>query len=159
MSGKVEWPTTIGELSRYMMDEAVRTLETELSAGTSSDDARAALAVIRLIARTPAETPWWGQVIDPRDSSVHVGVMMRNAFEALGEDIGLSDQGLVGQPRHWFTKLYLGRWVQGRREYYDFLDHFISPVKWEEEQKRPLMDRQAYEAGMAHLRDIARERP
>lgn len=158
MSGEPEWPTAIGELSRHMMDKAIETLEAELSASTSAD-VRSALAVIRLIARTPAATPWWGQVIDPRDSSVHVGVMMRNAFEALGEDIGLSDQGLVSEPKSWFTRLYLDRWVRGRREYYDFLDHLTDPARWEADQARALIDRGTYEAGMAHVREIARERP
>lgn len=123
----LEWPTRIGELSTYALNQAVETLEKE--AGGLSPDVDAALAVLRLVTPISRREPWYGQHIDPEDTSVTVGVMMRNAFEAVGDS--------PEEPaRHWLTRMYLPRWKQGRADYYDFLEHLMDPVRSEEEAAR-----------------------
>lgn len=147
----MEWPTKIGELSTYALDQAVETLEKE--AGGLSPDVDAALAVLRLVTPISRREPWYGQVIDPEDSSVTAGVMMRNAFEAVGDSV---DE----QPRHWFTRMYLERWRQGRAEYYDFLEHLMDPVRQEEEAARARLDHEQAACERARIQQLLQgERP
>lgn len=140
-----EWPTHIGELSTYALDQAIETLSKE-AAGISPDVDKA-LAVIRLVAPRRRAAPWYGQVIDPEDSSVTAGVMMRNAFEAVGDHV---DE----PPRHWFTRMYLGRWRRGRTEYYDFLEHLTDPVRWEQEAEAAKMTAQQAMEETARVRAL-----
>lgn len=158
-----EWPTHIGELSAWSLNHAIETLEKTIGSHDNAglpNDAQKALAVIRLVAKMPRACPWWGQVIDSNDSSVHVGVMMRNAFEALGEDIDeSSSEGLIGRPKSWFTQLYLPRWTEGRRRYYDFLDHLLDPVHWEEEYERKRLSDEQAAAERARMAHVFRKRP
>ena len=56
-------------------------------------------------------------------SSVSVGVVLRNAFEALGDYIDVpTGKGLQTRAHHWFTQRYLRLWRQGKREYNEWLD-------------------------------------
>lgn len=144
----VEWPTRLGDLSAYALDEAVKAVGTFVERSGESperDNAIRAMATIRLVARMPRSAPWYGEIIDPSDSSVHVGIMMRNAFEALGEDIDeIAEKGLISRPKNWFTRFYLPRWLEGRRRYYDFLEHLFDAPRWEAEyERRRLSDEQA----------------
>jgi hypothetical protein len=149
-----EWPDEIGELSRWALDHAIETLE---KAHEGEDgDVRKALSVIRLVARMPRSSPWWGQIIDPSDSSVDVGVMMRNAFEAVGDDVDALCQGgeIRNTANSWFTRLYVARWREGKRQYYDFLDHLTDPERWEAEEKKRLMTAAEAEAAYGRAAGI-----
>jgi hypothetical protein len=153
-----EWPDEIGELSRWALDHAIETLEKAHKG--EEGDAQKALSVIRLVARMPRSSPWWGQIIDPRDSSVDVGVMMRNAFEAVGDDVDALCEGgeIRNTAKNWFTQLYVARWREGKREYYDFLGHLADPERWEaEEKKRPMTSAEA-ETAYGHVAGILRAR-
>lgn len=155
-----EWPDHAGELSAWALDHAVEALE-KTAEGIGDDEARAearkALAVVRLVARMPRAAPWWGQVIDPADSSIHVGVMMRNAFESVGDHIDVpTNEGLKTKADHWFTKLYLPRWRTGRQEYHDFLRHLSDPVHWEQEYERGRLSDEQAAAEHARIRDFLR---
>jgi hypothetical protein len=134
-----EWPDEFGELSVWALDHAIETLEKAHEG--EEGDVKKALAVIRLVARMPRSSPWWGQIIDPSDSSVNVGVMMRNAFEAVGDDVDALCQGgeIRSTANSWFTQLYVARWREGKRQYYDFLDHLSDPLQWERDQQRKIM--------------------
>lgn len=158
-----EWPERIGELSVRALDDAIGVLEKAVASHNNADvldEAHKALAVVRLVARMPRAAPWWGQTIDREDSSVTVGVMMRNFFEALGDSIDYpTERGLETRADHWFTRMYLPRWRRGRREYYDFLGHLMDPLLWEEDQKRALMSREQAEAERRHIAEILRSRP
>ena len=85
------------------------------------------LKVIRLVVNMPRRSPWYGIGVDPEDSSVTVGVMMRNAFEAVGDWVdsnGMANMkdGKQYRDTNWFTRLYLPRWRQGKRAYNEWLD-------------------------------------
>lgn len=111
-----ENPVDAHELSRVRYEEALDRVEAVLqrdwseSAGILNE-----MRIIRMVGMK--QTPWWGAVIDPDDSSVTVGVMMRNAFEAFGDSADYP-----ADARHWFTRAYLRRWRQGKKEYEDWLD-------------------------------------
>jgi hypothetical protein len=144
-----KWPEEIGELSAWALDHAIETLE-KLHEGDDGDAGKA-LAVIRLVARMPRAAPWYGQIIDPADSSVDVGVMMRNAFEAVGDHIdGTYADGPHQTSGHWLTQRYLPLWREGKRRYHDFLDRLADPLRWEEDQRRSIMT--AAEANAAYRR-------
>jgi hypothetical protein len=125
-------PEHIGELSRYALQQAIDRVDRELAG--APQELRDAVSVIRLVTDVPRRAPWYGAIIDSEDSSVSVGVMMRNAFEAVGDSIDApTDRGLETHADHWFTKLYLSRWRRGRREYRDYLEHLTDPARFERE--------------------------
>jgi hypothetical protein len=123
-------PCDVWELSRHRYEEALARVEAALQIGWSlgDPDLLNEMRIIRMVGMH--RTPWWGAGIDPEDSSVTVGVMMRNAFEAVGDAIDLAptgDKPMVSTSRHWFTQMYLGRWRQGKKEYYEWLDTLSLP--------------------------------
>jgi hypothetical protein len=112
----VSWdnPVDAYELSRARYEEALRRVEAVVQLADSPE----LLNEVRIIRMTGMKrAPWWGMCIDPEDSSVTVGVMMRNAFEAFGDSTDYPDGA-----KHWFTRAYLRRWRQGKREYQEWLD-------------------------------------
>ena len=116
-------PRDAWELSRYRHEQALDRVQEALRSGCppADPDLLNEMRIIRMVAMTRA--PWYGMIIDPEDSSVTVGVMMRNAFEAVGDYIDYpTDAGLQTRARHSFTRRYLPRWRQGKREYYEWLD-------------------------------------
>lgn len=118
-----ENPQDNRELSRARYEEALGHVEAHLR-GTpvpADVDLLNEMRIIRLVSMH--RVPWYGMCVDPEDSSVTVGVMMRNAFEAVGDAIDYpTDYGLETKAGHWFTKLYLPRWRRGKREYLAWLD-------------------------------------
>lgn len=135
----LEVPQNIGELSNYAFDEALAKVDRALA--DAPEEIRAAISVIRLVSGVPRSAPWYGVPMDPDDSSVTVGVVLRNAFEALGDHIDYpTDRGLETQARHSFTQRNLPRWREGKREYNDYLDHLTEPIRFEQ---RKLSDEQA----------------
>lgn len=150
-----EVPQNIGELSNYAFDEALAKVDRALAG--APEEIREAISVIRLVSSVPRRTPWYGMPMDPDDSSVTVGVVLRNAFEALGDDIDYpADRGLETRARHWFTQRNLPRWRQGKREYDDYLDHLTDPIRFEQ---RKLSDEQAASSRQAVLDYLSRQEP
>lgn len=136
----LEVPQNIGELSNYAFDEALAKIDRALA--DAPEDVRAAIGVVRLVSSVPRAAPWYGVPMDPDDSSVTVGVVLRNAFEALGDAIDYpTARGLETRARHWFTQRNLPRWREGKREYNDYLDHLMDPLGFE--QKRRISAEQA----------------
>jgi hypothetical protein len=118
----VSWdnPVDAYELSRARYEEALSRVEAVVQLADSPELLNE-VRIIRMVGMNRA--PWWGQGIDHEDSSVTVGVMMRNAFEAVGDYIDYpTDQGLKTDAGHWLTRRYLPLWRQGKREYQDWLD-------------------------------------
>jgi hypothetical protein len=117
-------PKDIWELSRARYEEALDRVEKALRTGWTPGtrkDLLNEMRIIRLVSLRHA--PWWGAGIDPEDSSVTVGVMMRNAFEAVGDAVDYpTDEGLKTKADHWFTRRYLPHWRRGEREYREWLD-------------------------------------
>lgn len=110
------------ELSRHRYEQALATVEAALTIGwkLGDPDLLNEMRIIRMMALTP--TPWWGMAVDPEDSSVSVGVMMRNAFEALGDCVDYpTAEGFGTKADHWFTRRYLPHWRRGKREYLEWL--------------------------------------
>lgn len=111
------------ELSRHRYEEALSQVEKALKHGWTPGTRRDLLnemRIIRMVGMTP--TPWYGMSVDPEDSSVSVGVMMRNAFEAFGDCVDYpTAEGFKTKADHWFTKRYLPHWRRGRREYLEWL--------------------------------------
>lgn len=113
-------PKDIQELSRHRYEQALNAVEAHLRGDPLSEgtDVLNEMRIVRMVGCN--RVPWWGMCVDPEDTSVTVGVMMRNAFEALGDDVHVNGEG--PPPRHWFTKLYVRRWRTGRRQYLEWLD-------------------------------------
>jgi hypothetical protein len=118
MADETDNPQSTWDLSRHRYQEALDRVE----AGLRGDpvpggvDLFNEMRIIRLVSMHRA--PWYGASVDHEDNSVTVGVMMRNAFEALGEFID-EPNPKIG---HWFTRRYLPLWRQGKREYLEWLD-------------------------------------
>jgi hypothetical protein len=135
----LEVPQNIGELSNYAFEEALGKVDRALA--DAPEDVRAAIGVIRLVSSVPRRAPWYGIPMDPDDSSVTVGVVLRNAFEALGDQIDYpTNRGLETRATHPFTQRNLPRWRAGKREYNEYLDHLTDPLGFE---GRRLSDEQA----------------
>jgi hypothetical protein len=152
-----EFPEHIDELSRYALEEAIGTVSRYAAGGP--EEVRRAAAVIRLVTGVPRRVPWYGVPVDPEDNSVTAGVMMRNAFEAVGDWVDALSSGgkTTTKADHWFTKMYLGLWRAGKRDYNDFLDHLTDPLRWEAEQaERRLSAEQAAQA-YAQITEISRQ--
>lgn len=117
-----ENPRDAWDLSRARYAQALDHVEAVLRRTAFDDpDVLNEMRIIRMVGMT--QTPWWGAGIDHDDSSVTVGVMMRNAFEAVGDAVDYpTAEGLRTQARHWFTQRYLPRWRQGEKEYHEWLD-------------------------------------
>lgn len=152
-------PENLGELSNYAFDEAVRTLDRHLAG--APDEVRAALAVVRLVSGVPRRSPWYGIPIHPDDSSVTVGVALRNAFEAVGDWVDALGEGgqRVTKADHWFTKMYMGIWREGRAAWYDYLDHFTDPLDYERRYTVRHLEHAEYEAAMQRLAVSMRNLP
>lgn len=117
-----EDPQDIQELSRRRYEQALDYVEAVLPCA-DDPDAFNEMRIIRMVGCN--RVPWWGMAVDPADSSVTVGVMMRNAFAAVGDVIDHDPAGerlTVTTARHWLTRLYLPRWHRGKREYLEWLD-------------------------------------
>jgi hypothetical protein len=116
-------PRDAWELSRHRYEQALARVEAAVTAGCppGDPDLLNEMRIIRMVGITRA--PWYGMIIDPEDSSVDVGVMMRNAFEAVGDHVDYpTDKGLETRARHYFTLRYLPLWRRGKREYHQWLD-------------------------------------
>lgn len=114
-------PVDVNELSSARYEEALEHVEAALRSWGADEALLNEVRIIRMVGMR--RVPWWGQVIDHDDSSVTVGIMMRNAFEAFGDGIDYpTDLGLRTDSKHWFTRAYLHRWRQGKQEYQDWLD-------------------------------------
>jgi hypothetical protein len=116
-------PRDIQELSRHRYEQALARVEAALTIGWSlgDPDLLNEMRIIRMVGCN--RVPWWGQAVDPEDGSVTVGVVLRNAFEAVGDYIDVpTGNGLQTRAHHWFTQRYLPRWRQGKREYHEWLD-------------------------------------
>lgn len=114
-------PRDAWELSRHRYEQALDRVEEALRSGCLPEDPDLLneIRIVRMVGMTRA--PWYGMIIDPEDSSVDVGVMMRNAFEAVGDYV----DGVYGEhtkAKHWLTRRYLPLWRQGKREYHQWLD-------------------------------------
>ena len=143
-------PVDVGELSRHMIREAIDLVDRELADAPA--DVRRAVAVIRMVADIPRRAPWYGVPMDPDDSSVTVGVVLRNAFEALGDYIDYpTDRGLETEAGHWFTQRELPRWREGKREYDDYLDHLFDPIRADRERAEARLSADQAAAGRAWL--------
>jgi hypothetical protein len=110
-------------LARYI--EALDVVEAALRGDPvpSGTDLPNEMRIIRMVGMH--QVPWYGQAVDHADSSVTVGVVLRNAFEALGDYIDVpTDRGLETRPLqslHSFTRRNLPRWREGKREYNEWL--------------------------------------
>lgn len=145
-----EYPDHLGELSTGALEDAMNELEAwlrgidrnyqsavhgspggggySISIPAVPENIWKCMKVIRLVTGMPRRSPWYGIVIDHEDSSVDVGVMMRNAFEAVGDWVdhqGMANMkdGKQYKNTHWFTRLYLPRFRAGKREYNAWLDN------------------------------------
>jgi hypothetical protein len=118
-------PQDVCELSRHRYEQALGRVEAALTIGWSlgDPDLLNEMRIIRMVALN--RLPWWGMTVDPEDSSVTVGVVLRNAFNAVGDVIDWDPTGeklVLSSSRHWLTRRYLPLWRQGRREYLEWLD-------------------------------------
>jgi hypothetical protein len=113
-------PQDIGELSRARLAGALRRLERAVQSDPRGTDPLMLneIRVIRLVLGFDQRLRWYGAIVDPDDSSVTAGVMMRNAFEAVGDQIDEPP----AKWKHWLTRMYGPLWHRGRREYRDYLD-------------------------------------
>jgi hypothetical protein len=114
-------PRDAWELSRHRYEQALDRVELALRGITHQGDVNLEneMRIVRMVGMTRA--PWYGMIVDPDDSSVSVGVMMRNAFEAVGDYV----DGVYGERTradHWLTRRYLPLWRRGKREYHQWLD-------------------------------------
>jgi hypothetical protein len=152
-------PEHIGELSRYALQQAIDRVDRELR--DAPQEVRDAVSVIRLVVSIPRRVPWYGATIDTEDSSITVGVVMRNAFEAVGDSIDApTDRGPETRADHWFTQMYLPRWRQGKRDYGDYLSHLTDPARFEREcAERRLSAEQAAAIRRSAMDWLAREAP
>src|ERR1700729_2310321 len=113
-------PDNAWELSRHRYEQALDRVEAALTA-CCSPDLLNEMRIVRMVGMTRA--PWYGMIVDPEDSSVDGGVVLRNAFEALGDSVDYpTDRGLETRARHWFTRRYLPLWRRGKKEYGEWLD-------------------------------------
>lgn len=118
-----ETPKDLWELSQHRYELALDRVEAVLRGAPAvpETDVFNEMRIVRMVGCHPV--PWYGQAVDPEDSSVTVGVVLRNAFEALGDAIDYpTNEGLQTRARHWFTQRNLPLWRQGRREYRQWLD-------------------------------------
>jgi hypothetical protein len=116
-------PADVNELSRHRYEQALSRVELALRGIMHQDGVNLEneMRIVRMVGCH--RVPWYGQVMDPEDSSVSVGVVLRNAFEALGDYIDVpTGKGLQTRAHHWFTQRYLRLWRQGKREYNEWLD-------------------------------------
>lgn len=113
----LEDPQDVWDLSNARYKEALDWVEAHLKGlPLLGVDLLNEMRIIRLVALK--RVPWYGVVVDPEDSSVSAGVMMRNAFEAVGDYI----DGPNPKTDHWFTRRYLPLWRRSKREYDEWLD-------------------------------------
>lgn len=124
-------PQRIGELSRRALQDAVDRVDRELR--DADQEVRDAIAVIRLVVDVPRAAPWYGVPIDPEDSSVSVGVVMRNIVMLLeGFAREKSDPDLTRRCARSEAARLQRRVEQGKREYDRYLDQLLSatPDEW-----------------------------
>lgn len=115
-------PKDIWELSRDRYERALDHVEAVLRR-TAHDDADVLneMRIVRMVGCH--RVPWYGMTIDPEDSSVDVGVVLRNAFEALGDWLdGVYGDGPHTKAATWFARRYLPLWRRGKHEYHEWLD-------------------------------------
>ncbi|MCW2929916.1 MAG: hypothetical protein JWM19_878 [Actinomycetia bacterium] len=156
MSESPEFPERPGDLSTYALNHAIGLLSDELK-DHPNEDLRRALAVIRLVAPMRRQVPWYGaaMAIPGRTDSVQLGTVIRNAFEALGDDVDVLGEGgvVLNNHRSWFAQFYAPAWHQGKRDYDDFLDHLFDPVRHEEEDERNRLSHAQAGAMYAQVKD------
>lgn len=123
-----EHPPDIRALSRERLDRAYQRIEAFLRDRDAPDEILEELRIVRLIVDPGVrQKSWYGLSIDPDDTSTTVGVMMRNAFEALGVNsdlLSINSREPV-KSRSWFVKHYLPLWRNGRQAYYAFMDELL----------------------------------
>ena len=157
-----EFPEHPGELSTYALNHSIEVLE-RILADHPDEDARRALSVIRMVAPYPRMVPWYGahMRVPERSDSVPLGTVLRNAFEALGDDVDALGEGgrVLNTRKSWFTQLYADAWLQGKRDYYDFLDHLNDPAGWEEKDRAARLSAEQAAAEYRHISTFLRERP
>ena len=123
-----EFPENIGELSRYSLEKAIERVDQALA--DAPEEIRKSVAVIKLITGTPRRAPWYGVTMPtPEGDTVSMGRVLGNAFEAVGDWPWSEPRKL----EHYFTRRHYPQWVAGRREYDDYLDHLLDPLRWEQE--------------------------
>lgn len=121
-------PDGLGDLSTYMLNKAIEHLDGVLR--DADEETRKAVEIVKLVARVPRRSPWYGAPMDPEDSSVTVGVVLSNLLDMLPHE-----RGYVARVRQ--------RLEQGRRAYYDYLDHLFDPVRHAQEEATRLTEQQA----------------
>jgi hypothetical protein len=117
-----EIPADVSELSRHALREAIGKVDAALA--DAPEDIRQAVAVIRLVTDMPHRCPWYGVPMDPRDSSVTVGVVLGN---------------LLGV--YWGSEGYRQEMLRalegGKRDYGEFLDRLLDPERRQAECAEP----------------------
>ena len=132
-----EFPENIGELSRYALEQAIERVDRALAG--APEEIRKSVAVIKLVTGMPRRVPWYGVTMPtPEGDSVALGTVLGNAFEAVGD----RPWSAPVKTDHYFTRRHWAAWRQGRRDYDDYLDHLLDPLRWEQDGKR-LTDEEA----------------
>lgn len=124
-------PQRIGELSRRALQDAVDRVDRELR--DADKEVRDAISVIRLVVDVPRAAPWYGVPMDPEDSSVLVGVVLRNLVTLLeGYAWEKSDPDFTRRSARSEAARLQRRVAQGKREYDRYLDQLFSatPDEW-----------------------------
>jgi hypothetical protein len=120
-------PKSIGELSRYALNEAVKRIGRELR--DADQETRDAIETIKLVVDVPRETPWYGVPMDAEDSSVTVGVVLRNLIETL--DVIASREAVPAETRRLCQQeaaRLKRRTDRGKRAYNEYLDNLYSHI-------------------------------
>lgn len=132
-----EVPDSLGELSRYELQQAIEAVDRELK--DAPQELRNAVSIIKLIANVPRRSPWYGVPVDDEDNSVTAGVLLRNALEVY-EAAGRKQEAARLRKRIEI----------GKRQYHEYLDHLLDPEQYErDEAERRLKANEA--EYLAHL--------
>lgn len=122
-----EIPANIGELSRHALHEAIE--KVDLALDGAPEDIRKAVAVIRLVTDMPRRCPWYGVPVDPDDSSVTVGVVLRNLLDF-----------------YWGNEDYRREMLRvlegGKQDYNEHLDRLLDPERDRAEFAEPGLSRE-----------------
>lgn len=118
-----EHPPDLRHLSRERLKRAQDTIAAFLEVAEAGPTMLEEFRIIRLL-QDPGlrQKSWYGLAIDPEDTSTTVGIMMRNAFEALDVDPDVLAGRKIVTRASWFVRHYLPLWLRGRKAYNEFLD-------------------------------------
>lgn len=152
-----EFPTRAGDLSTYAVDHAIETLRNEC--GGQSELVDKALATISLLIGRPRSGPWYGALVrTPEGDCVEMGVVLRNAFEALGDAVDVVCEG--GERKtfasSWFTQRWAEPFRQGKKDYYNWLRMMDDPLAYQREQEKIRMTAEQAEAEYARIHGYLR---